>query len=349
MDKKYQVFISSTFKDLEEERDQVYKAILTMGHIPIGMEMFNAGNVDQWEIIKKEISECDYYVLIIANRYGSIEKELGISYTEKEYRYAKEQGVPVIAFLLDQNAGWPASKTDKGEKQVKLDAFKNSVMTNFVNFWSSKESLESGIYKSLANVIRTTAREGWVRGSTGAATEVLNELARLSEENAQLRLEIARIDQDYSLPKIEKKILAHLKQKSNTLSLIVEELHLIKGRENIYHNIKANLTLLESFKHVSRYINMLGYLETGKAIDIWLHVDPVRLQLKTRDKHTQPNDQYSVIHDHFTTSKILSQLVSLGVLKIDSINISSNKTMLAYFLTNTGKNINQAIQLNIIN
>jgi hypothetical protein len=34
MDKKYQIFISSTFDDLKDERDQVIKAILEMGHIP---------------------------------------------------------------------------------------------------------------------------------------------------------------------------------------------------------------------------------------------------------------------------------------------------------------------------
>ncbi len=44
MDKKYQVFISSTYEDLKEERDQAIKAVLEMGHIPVGMEMFSAAD-----------------------------------------------------------------------------------------------------------------------------------------------------------------------------------------------------------------------------------------------------------------------------------------------------------------
>jgi Domain of unknown function (DUF4062) len=56
---KYQVFISSTYEDLKEERDRVIKAILEMSHIPVGMEMFNAADESQWNIIKRRIEESD--------------------------------------------------------------------------------------------------------------------------------------------------------------------------------------------------------------------------------------------------------------------------------------------------
>lgn len=92
-DKKYQIFISSTYEDLKEERELVQKAILEMYHFPIGMEMFSAGDSEQWEIIKETIDSSDYYVLIIGHRYGSIDGE-GISYTEKEYDYAKAKAFP---------------------------------------------------------------------------------------------------------------------------------------------------------------------------------------------------------------------------------------------------------------
>jgi len=36
--------VSSTYIDLKEERDVVIKSILETGHIPVGMEMFSAGN-----------------------------------------------------------------------------------------------------------------------------------------------------------------------------------------------------------------------------------------------------------------------------------------------------------------
>ena len=71
MEKKYQIFISSTYIDLKEPRVKVRDAILTMMHFPVGMEMFNAADEEQWEIIQETIDSSDYYVLILGQRYGS--------------------------------------------------------------------------------------------------------------------------------------------------------------------------------------------------------------------------------------------------------------------------------------
>lgn len=66
MEKKYQVFVSSTYEDLQEERKKVMEALLQMNCFPVGMEYFNASDSSQWEVIKSLIRECDYYVLIVA-------------------------------------------------------------------------------------------------------------------------------------------------------------------------------------------------------------------------------------------------------------------------------------------
>ena len=99
MNTKYQIFVSSTYEDLKEHRDLVIKAILEMGHIPVGMEMFSAADEQQWSIIKRQIDQSDYYVVIIANRYGSVTDE-GVSYTEKEYDYAVSQGAPNLGLYF---------------------------------------------------------------------------------------------------------------------------------------------------------------------------------------------------------------------------------------------------------
>src|SRR5258708_16215933 len=98
---KYQIFVSSTFEDLKLEREQVIKAILEMGHLPVGMEMFSAADEEQWKIIAKQIDECDYYVVLCAHRYGSTDPSTGFSFTEKEYDYAVKIGVPVLVFVID--------------------------------------------------------------------------------------------------------------------------------------------------------------------------------------------------------------------------------------------------------
>ena len=98
MEKRYQVFISSTYADLQEERQEVMQALLELDCIPAGMELFPAANEDQWTLIKRVIDDCDYYMVIVAGRYGTVGPD-GVSYTEMEYRYALEQEKPIIGFL----------------------------------------------------------------------------------------------------------------------------------------------------------------------------------------------------------------------------------------------------------
>jgi hypothetical protein len=93
---RYQIFVSSTFKDLQEERQAVLNAVLKLNQFPAGMEIFPAVNDTAWEHIEKVIELSDYYVLIIGGKYGSIEAESGISYTEKEYDFAVSKNIHVI-------------------------------------------------------------------------------------------------------------------------------------------------------------------------------------------------------------------------------------------------------------
>lgn len=189
MDKKYQVFISSTYEDLKEERDQAIKAVLEMGHIPVGMEMFSAGDEEQWQLIARQIESTDYYVIIVGHRYGSETPE-GISYTEKEYDHAKFCGIPTLGFIIDDKAQWPADRIDKDSQKInKLNKLKAKVKSKLVQFWSSKNDLHGKISISLIKTMNTNPRAGWSRASEGIGLSVTKELSRLSEENASLREE----------------------------------------------------------------------------------------------------------------------------------------------------------------
>src|SRR6266849_1019042 len=98
MDKVYQVFVSSTYSDLQVERKHVSETLAKAGYIPAGMELFPATDQQQLEFIKRVIDRCDYYVVIVGGRYGSLADEK-ISFTEMEYEYARQRGIPVLAFL----------------------------------------------------------------------------------------------------------------------------------------------------------------------------------------------------------------------------------------------------------
>lgn len=152
MDKKLQVFVSSTYKDLIEERQAAAQAILDAGHIPAGMELFKAGK-SQMETIRKWIDESDVYMLILGGRYGSIEEESGLSYTELEYRYALSKNMPVFAIVLDDS--FILSKVssnftlDKGTNHYK--SFKSFLLSHVVKNVKSITELKISIASILNN------------------------------------------------------------------------------------------------------------------------------------------------------------------------------------------------------
>ena len=183
---KYQVFVSSTYEDLKGERDVVIRAILEMGHIPVGMEMFSAADEEQWRIIARHIEESDYYCVIVAHRYGSLSD--GSSYTRKEYEHAAACGVPVLGFVIDDAVSWPPEMVDrKPADMVALNEFKALVKSKPVSFWKSTDDLYGKVSIALAKTITANPREGWVRASEIADPEVTRELTRLSAENSDLR------------------------------------------------------------------------------------------------------------------------------------------------------------------
>lgn len=189
MEKKYQIFISSTYEDLKEERRIVFEQIQNLGHIPVGMELFQAGNDSQWTYIKRKILECDYYTAVVAERYGS-EKD-GKSYTQLEYEFAVENGIPVAAFLLKDvsRKQVPVSKAEP-EKIDKINNFRRICEEKLVQYWHDPSELGAKVLTALIELMRENPKVGWVRADMAASPMALAEIARLSEEKRQLQAEI---------------------------------------------------------------------------------------------------------------------------------------------------------------
>lgn len=188
MDKRYQVFISSTYSDLKEERGKVMQSVMSLDCIPAGMEFFTAIDSEQLEFIKRIIDDCDYYILIIGGKYGSMTED-GISYTEQEYNYAVSKGIRVLAFLHDNINQLTTDKIELDQnKREKLEAFRDKVKTGrLVQFWSNADDLNGKVAVSLTKTIKTYPAIGWVRGNTPANEETLQEINELRKELEELR------------------------------------------------------------------------------------------------------------------------------------------------------------------
>ncbi|MEJ6395802.1 DUF4062 domain-containing protein [Gymnodinialimonas sp. 2305UL16-5] len=190
--KKYQVFVSSTFLDLKEERQAVSQNILELNHIPVGMEFFGAADQEQMEFIKDEIRNSDYYVLIIGGKYGSVDPKTGKSYTQLEYEFASEIGIPVLVFLRKNRHDLPVEQRDTdGEKISKLDAFilAASGAKRIRDEWETLPELVNKSGNALNKEIGRTASKavGWIRADKAISLEAREKIHELESELDELR------------------------------------------------------------------------------------------------------------------------------------------------------------------
>ena len=208
MEKKYQIFISSTYKDLIEARSKVRDAILSMMHFPVGMEMFNAADEEQWEIIQETIDSSDYYVLILGQRYGSVIEsgsDAGISYTEKEFRYAREKKIPILVFIIDDDVAIKPEFMEKDPESIKkLADFKTEAKKGrTVQWWTNIDELAREVSESLHQQMDRKKRPGWIRGDAfdieASHAEILSlnkKIRELEQENAGLKSQIVKEDEE---------------------------------------------------------------------------------------------------------------------------------------------------------
>jgi hypothetical protein len=195
VDVRYQVFVSSTYVDLVDERKAIIQAVLELDCIPAGMEMFVATDEDQWDLIKEVIDFSDYYLVIVGARYGHVTDQK-ISYTEKEYNYALESGKPIIAFVHGNPDSVPSGKTDKDtEKAEKLDAFRNRVrdgsdgVRRNVGEFLTADELAAKVSRALSRAIKRYPGTGWVRGDHAMTVETQQEIIDLKSQVTNLKTE----------------------------------------------------------------------------------------------------------------------------------------------------------------
>mmetsp|Transcript_14328 Transcript_14328/g.18446 ORF Transcript_14328/g.18446 Transcript_14328/m.18446 type:complete len:312 (-) Transcript_14328:133-1068(-) len=194
------VFISSTYTDLLAERQAAVSAILKSGNIPAGMELFSAGDKSQLVTIKRWIDQSDVYMLILGGRYGSIEPESGVSYTELEYDYAVSQGKPFFAVVisedyLDAKVRLAGKDVLERENPKLLEQFRKKVLASVSSFFSDEKDIKLSIHESLGDIQLDDELAGWVQAREIPDVSILQEqLEKLSEENQELKKSLQKAE-----------------------------------------------------------------------------------------------------------------------------------------------------------
>ena len=185
--RKFQVFISSTYKDLIDERQAIIKALLEARQIPAGMEHFTAYNETQLETMYRWIDESDFYLLLLGGSYGTIDKVRGKSYTQLEYEYAikKDKDVRVIV-LSDEYLA--AKQICQEQNYIN---FKELVGERAKEIAHSIDGIEKAVFKICIDYGREHDFGGWVRAESASEndTEIIKltgKMEALEKENQEL-------------------------------------------------------------------------------------------------------------------------------------------------------------------
>jgi len=196
---KYHIFIGSTLEDLKNERKEIPRIIMELGHIPVTAECLDSSAKNYDQLLSKVIEECDYFIALAAHRYAP--KGEKISPLEAEFNIAFRKKIPVISLIIDEKARWKASKKEKEPALVKkIEDFKKRLSTTKLDSagasdtWLNTADLCMKFQSLLILQINLAPQCGWVRADQAVAPLVANELARLSAENEQLKRQIKMED-----------------------------------------------------------------------------------------------------------------------------------------------------------
>lgn len=270
MDKvKYQVFLSSTYVDLSKERKQILDVLLMADCIPAGMESFVATDDEQFNVIKKVIDFCDYYILIIGKRYGTINESTGISYTEMEYNYAINKGIPVLVFSLDDSVEVGIEKMETDDiKKGKLAEFKNKAMQNrLASVWRDSSELMGKVAISIMQAKNEIKRPGWRRGNTIDNEELLKQILSLKNENEELKEKLSLINMtgnevDLTKSFYEKEITLHYTEKVYvyTSNTTIDKQTVTTTLSDLFKFISLRLT---GIKTINAFVDEVSSYKSG--------------------------------------------------------------------------------------
>lgn len=280
--RKLQVFISSTFADLTEERQAAVEAILTSGHIPAGMELFAAGDESQMNVIKRWIDESDVFLLILGGRYGSVEPKTQKSYVQLEYEYAVEKKKPLFAVVMkddyiEEKVRTHGTKVIETTNPQKLREFKALVLSKMVKFWCDPRDIKLAVMETMAEFNRRSELVGWISGAEAVdAGALAEELVRLTKENADLREQLVHANVSsaatYNGLTFEEMLGLLLKTPAEPRFLSADQLEILKEICRAFGDSNVNLLHLFWMFHGlfrdSRYIRQEEFTKINIALSL---------------------------------------------------------------------------------
>lgn len=290
MNKKLQVFVSSTYLDLKDERQKAVEGILRAGHIPAGMELFIPANKSQWSIIEKWIEESDVLMLILGGKYGSIEPDSGKSYTQLEYEYALANNIPVFSVILNDqylankksvNIGLKVYEYEIENPNIKkYDAFKKVVTSNFVSFVENINQISNEVTLALQEFMKNDETEyhfeGWVRGTEINHSNQVTQNTKLFQLDEELLNKVIETIEKESLIDTIENISSYCSYKSDARQGIDDFVYNYSQPSKRFFNEELQTVFRKLLKSLDEYTNYLvgNFFPKNERLYLYPNLNP---------------------------------------------------------------------------
>ncbi len=287
----FRVFVSSVRTNMDEVRKSVFNSLLSLGHLPVGMEYFGYSGSDAMNTIEKAIAQSDLFILLLGNRYGTIRQEHGKSYIELEYDIATVMRKPILAYVENE-----ANSSENQDK--KLLAFKARVKDRAYEPCESLKIVSANIYRdipkaidrhgtSIAGLVPYADLFGIMR-KNDTAMRVVDDLSRF--DKLYERYESEPDDKDtlakyfwavlgpelYSMGTAEEGAVKLFLDSGSTITYIAEKINRILSRVQVPLDVYTN--------------NVLAYLE------LVFPEYPTRSHIRVRLLHGKPDRTYGATY-----------------------------------------------------
>ena len=208
----YHIFIGSTPDDLKNERKELPRIVMELGHIPVMADYLDSSAKTTPMLLQKIIGDCDYFFALVAHKFVVNGHDSPLA---AEYSLAVKNNIPVLGLIIDEKARWKAAKKEKNPALIsRLDDFKVKLRAGPCETWLNTPDLCQKTQALLIQQMCVNARPGKVRGDRVIDPTVANEIARLTRENAALRPRI-----DFTAGGITGRLRDDMKQTLKLLAL----------------------------------------------------------------------------------------------------------------------------------
>lgn len=264
-DRRFQIFISSTFEDLHEERKKAIEVVVDHGDIPIALDRFSASNEKDLEVIERAIKECQVYIVILGHRYGEIVRKGKISYTELEYDIAVKNGLLILPFILTDTEIEnrrkkldPKVSRDKAELKHynKLCAFHDRIKPLFYKPWGPEDEFKFLVEKALNEQLAKCNK----RGLVWEPEEPTRSLLQSASRNEFI---VNIVKQLSSFEKLDFRVTREEPEEKQVLASFFREIY---GDRIVNHNVSLFFESGSTVAYVAR--ELLGQLSGPMKVEL---------------------------------------------------------------------------------